>query len=104
MHPVLFLENPGFFQGRVNEVQISLYLFTTAMVDEFSSHDAPNISLSIFGWDKITLYIMHTSACIPVNQHALMWPGLFADAKSEPQHLEHHSGNSGPCNARSCPD
>ena len=59
---VLFFENPGFFHGRVNAVQISLYLFTTAMVDEFPSHNAADIGLTVFGRYKIALHVMHTRA------------------------------------------
>ena len=41
-------------------VQISLYLFTTAKEDDLSTHHTSGISLSVFGWSKITFHTMNT--------------------------------------------
>ena len=58
----LFFEISGYFQGGVIVVQIGLYLFTIAMIDDLPTHHSPRISLPVFGWNKITLHIMNTLA------------------------------------------
>jgi len=65
---VAFFEAPGFFQRRIDLIQIRLHLFATALVDHLPTHNTACIGVPVPGRDEIALHVVHPLADNDGNQ------------------------------------